>query len=79
VTSTTQGHKISLRRLEPSSDRAGRVASSSRSRLAALRSVALGLVVLVCVLLWLVVVPLVELVRASLAGLGRLLRVPDEG
>jgi hypothetical protein len=49
-----------------------------RRVLAALRPVVLGLAVLVSVLLWLVVVPLFELVRASLVGLGRLLLPPDE-
>ena len=77
MTSTAREHKISLRRLEPPSVRAGRILTLGRRLLAALRTVVLGLAVLGSVLLWLVVVPLVELVRASLVGLVRLFRFLD--
>jgi hypothetical protein len=64
------------RRLGAPSDRAGRIVRFGRLSVAALRWVVVGLAVLSSVLVWLVIVPLVELVRESLERLGRLIRVP---
>jgi hypothetical protein len=72
VTNAAQGRKIGLRRLDPPSDRAGRIVRLGRLTLAALRPVAFGLAVLGSVLVWLVIVPLFDL---AVAPLGRLLGV----
>jgi hypothetical protein len=77
VTNAAQGRKIGLRRLDPPSDRAGRIVRLGRLTLAALRPVALGLAVLGSVLVWLVIVPLFDLAVAPLGRLGRLLGVRE--
>jgi hypothetical protein len=78
MTDAARGRKIPVLRLDPPSDRAGRIVRLGRLLLAALRWIALGLAVLGSVLVWLVLVPLVELVRESLVRLVRLFRVPGE-
>ena len=65
VTNVTQERKIGVRRLDPPPGRAGRFVRFSRLPLAALTWVVLGLSVLISVLLWLVVVPVVDLAVAS--------------
>jgi hypothetical protein len=71
----TEQPRILARRLDLPSDRASRVVRFGHATLAALRSIALGLAVLGSVLAWLLIVPLVDLVSASVERLGRLHRL----
>jgi len=71
----TEHPTILARRLDLPSDRAGRFVRLGLVTLAALRAVAVGVVVLGSVLAWLLIVPLVDLVSASVAQLGRLLGI----
>ena len=70
LTSSTQERKIGVRRLDPL-DRADRVVRVSRLPHPALTWI-LGLVVLLAVLVWLVVVPVVDLAVAAYGRARRL-------
>jgi hypothetical protein len=73
ATTAAQERKIGRRWLGPPPDCAGRVVRLSRLPLAALTWVVLGLVVLSSVLVWLVVVPMLDLFVESFGRARRLL------